>query len=1499
MMAVFVAVAAAVALLAALMLAEGTARAQTDATPTQVVSGPVVVWETAIPEDWPSDQASHIMSFEAYSADESALTFALKEADDTAKFSLIPAGVNDDGNYVAHLTLNEGEALDYDSQDSYLIGALVSTSAGATTEFLLRLKITAVDEDVPPPTPTASVTPSATPTDPCFEAISGEVNIVKSWNDLCLSENRPNDQTQGDYYARFFAFTLEEAAAVSISLTSEIDTYLYLMKGWERDGEIVAENDDIIQYINFNSGINDLALDAGIYTVEATAYAVEKSGNFRLVVSGLPDTGEPQSDCATGGAALNAEENAGLVADCETLLGLRDALAGTTLLNWAAALSIEDWDGVTVGGSPVRVTELALDDSGLSGTIPAELGMLDGLEVLSLSGNGLKGAVPDELSSLHNLTELSLDGNQLTGAIPLELGELSNLETLALSENRLSGAIPVELVSLPGLKSLLLADNRLTGEIPVELSDLTDLEELKLAGNSLSGCIPPALQDVTDNDLALTGLDTCASGVCATGNAVPNPDENAGLVSDCNALLAARDRLAGRTSLNWSVDVPIESWEGVEVGGSPRRVIHLVLNQRGLSGRLPAQLGRLSRLSLLQLSGNDLTGTIPVEIGNLSSMHLLILAENNLSGEIPPALADLSNLSHLTLSGNDLSGEIPPELSGLTKLGAFYADNNRLSGQIPGELGSLPALRFLSLDNNRLSGEIPSGLGESASLERLSLSGNRLTGSIPPDLGSISSLEELSLDDNMLEGTIPPELGSLSNLEILSLSENRLGGEIPAQLGAIPNLGRLFLHTNGFTGCISKELEDVPRNDLIALGLEFCGEGKCAGGTAVENPNDNHGLVSDCNGLLAALEKLNGGAALNWSTEMAIESWDGVVIGGSPRRITELDLSDEELDGMIAPELGILTNLRTLNLSNNRLTGEIPSELARLSNLEALLLSNNRLNGQIPHDLARLGSLTELRLAENSLTGCIPDGLVDIQDNDLDIFDNLPACEEVDCSSGFAVEKPGDNEALVADCETLIELRDALAGNAFLNWSVHRALDEWDGVTVSSGSTKNVSKIELNDLGLDGVIPPGISDMTGLEELALSGNNLRGEIPSELRNLTSLRRLLLDGNQLSGEISPELAVLKNLEEIKLSGNNLSGCMPEAFEDVATSDLDELGLEFCETGECSTGTAVDNPNENPGLVADCAALLAARDTLKGAGFLNWSADVSIEEWYGVTVGGSPKRVTQLKIEPSRVDGEIAPELGRLSDLEVLSLADNRLSGAIPPELGNLFKLEELSLSSNRLSGEIPSELGKLTALDHMLLSDNRLSGRIPSALGSLNSVNYLSLSNNRLTGGIPSEFGNLTNLRYLRLSDNELTGEMPAELGSLSNLAHLHLSGNELSGVIPAELGLLANLRLLNLSDNNLTGEIPSELGSLSSLTELRLSRNALTGEIPSELGSLSNLERLYLTRNLLTGEIPPEFVSLTALTHLFLVGNELTGCIPDGLNDVQDNDLSLLNLPDC
>ena len=212
-----------------------------------------------------------------------------------------------------------------------------------------------------------------------------------------------------------------------------------------------------------------------------------------------------------------------------------------------------------------------------------------------------------------------------------------------------------------------------------------------------------------------------------------------------------------------------------------------------------------------------------------------------------------------------------------------------------------------------------------------------------------------------------------------------------------------------------------------------------------------------------------------------------------------------------------------------------------------------------------------------------------------------------------------------------------------------------------------------------------------------------------------------------------------------------------------------------TAQCSNGTAVPNPDDNPGLVADCAVLLAAKETLEGTtGNLNWSADRAISDWDRVATANS------------RVSG--------------LYLTSKSLNGTIPAELGNLDNLRRLWLHINNLTGEIPSELGNLDDLTELDLSDNSLTGKIPSELGNLRDLGELHLQNNSLTGEIPSELGNLRDLRELSLQNNRLTGEIPVELGNLNHLSRgrLILYNNQFTGCIPGSLRVPLGIRQITV-----------------------------------------------------------------------------------------------------
>ena len=98
--------------------------------------------------------------------------------------------------------------------------------------------------------------------------------------------------------------------------------------------------------------------------------------------------------------------------------------------------------------------------------------------------------------------------------------------------------------------------------------------------------------------------------------------------------------------------------------------------------------------------------------------------------------------------------------------------------------------------------------------------------------------------------------------------------------------------------------------------------------------------------------------ALNWSADRAMSAWEGVAVGGTPRRVTGLSLGSAGLSGIVPVEIGDLTELRRLSLRHNSLTGSVPKELANLTNLTFLALQGNRFDGCIPTALSNIRNLS-------------------------------------------------------------------------------------------------------------------------------------------------------------------------------------------------------------------------------------------------------------------------------------------------------------------------------------------------------------------------------------------------------------------------------------------------------------------------------------------------------------------------------------------------------------
>ena len=247
----------------------------------------------------------------------------------------------------------------------------------------------------------------------------------------------------------------------------------------------------------------------------------------------------------------------------------------------------------------------------------------------------------------------------------------------------------------------------------------------------------------------------------------------------------------------WPEDEQPEDWEGVTMENG--RVVELVfyefdrtgLEGFGLTGAVPAEVGRLAALRVLSLHSNQLT-SVPAEIGQLTSLRWLDLRRNQLTS-LPAELGQLTSLQELFLSGNQLTS-VPAEVGQLTSLKVLYLDRNQLTS-LPAEIGQLRALRELWLNGNRLT-SVPAEIGQLTSLERLDLHGNQLT-SVPAEIGQLTSLRWLWLNGNQLT-SVPAEIGQLTSLTHLDLYGNQLTS-LPAEIGQLTSLEGLGLSDDQLT----------------------------------------------------------------------------------------------------------------------------------------------------------------------------------------------------------------------------------------------------------------------------------------------------------------------------------------------------------------------------------------------------------------------------------------------------------------------------------------------------------------------------------------------------------------------------------------------------------------------------------------------------------------------------------------------------------------------------
>ncbi|CAL4961480.1 unnamed protein product [Urochloa decumbens] len=521
-------------------------------------------------------------------------------------------------------------------------------------------------------------------------------------------------------------------------------------------------------------------------------------------------------------------------------------------------------------------------------------------------------------------------------------------------------------------------------------------------------------------------------------------------------------------------------------------------------------------------------------------------------------------------------------------------------------------------------------------------------------------------------------------------------------------------------------------------------------------------------------------AGWNATAAAALCSWPFVGCDASGR-VANLTLTNAAVAGPFPDAVGNLSGLTYLDVSSNNITGAFPTALYRCASLQYLSLSTNRFGGALPDDIGSglAASLTTLFLGNNQLNGTIPASLSELRNlQKLGINDNgftgtipaelggLTSIQEL-----YLANNPFDAGQLPATFKNLTSLVSLWASNCSLVgefpsfvWSLDKLQIlllytnsiTGDLVIPDGFAARSLTKIDLSQNKISGVIPEVLGKLQNLTLLTLFQNNFSGEIPVSIGRLPSLTILRLFTNRLNGTLPPELGKHSpGLCYVEIDDNELSGAIPE--------------------GLCTGG--------------NFQYLTARRNQLNGS----------------IPAGlASCSSLGSLSLDNNQLSGEVPEALWTATRVFYLTLQSNQLTGSLPATIH--LNLLTLQIGNNQIGGNIPDAVA---ALRVFTAESNRFSGEIPASLGDgMPVLQKLNLSGNQLSGEIPKSVAKLRELTQMDISRNLLTGALPAELGAMPVLSLLDLSSNKLSGNVPQAL-VNPTLTSLNLSSNQLSGQVPA------------------------------------------------------------------------------------------
>lgn len=407
------------------------------------------------------------------------------------------------------------------------------------------------------------------------------------------------------------------------------------------------------------------------------------------------------------------------------------------------------------------------------------------------------------------------------------------------------------------------------------------------------------------------------------------------------------------------------------------------------------------------------------------------------------------------------------------------------------------------------------------------------------------------------------------------------------------------------------------------------------------------------------------------------------------------------------------------------------------------------------------------------------------------------------------------------DIEVLNQFKKGLENPELLKWSSGDPCGNprWDHL-VCVGN--RVTQIQVQGLGLKGVLPDGLNKLEKLTSLGLQRNLFTGGLPS-LSGLRELRHAYFDYNGFDSIPMDFFNGLVSLEVIALDSLNLNGSDGWSLREDLQDSAQLVNF------TCNRCNLVGPLPEFLGSLKDLSVLMLSGNRISGE--------------IPASFNGSNVGLLWLNDQSGEGMSGTIDVVATMVSLKSLWLHGNRFSGVIPANIGDIAGLTDLNLNGNNLVGIIPESLADLE-LNVLDLNNNHLMGPIPKFASK--KVTYASNSFCQSYPGVPCDppvmalLQFLGELNYPQRVVSSWSGNDPCggnwvgvDCNSNNEVLSISLPNFHINGTLSPSIGMLSSLLQVRLESNNITGPIPTNWTTLPSLTTLDLSGNNINPPLPT------------------------------------------------------------------